>query len=149
MVLLDLKIGKESGLDVLKQIKEIDPNVVVIMMTAYGSIGNSVEAMKNGAFNYLTKPLDVDELMVHIKQAVEYYRLNEQVRFLSDELQSKRYNHEIIGESKSMKQVYMLIDKLKNIDTNVLITGKVVQARNLWLRQYMNPENAETNVTLS
>ena len=81
MVLLDLKIGKESGLDVLKQIKEIDPNVVVIMMTAYGSIGNSVEAMKNGAFNYLTKPLDVDELMVHIKQAVEYYRLNEQVRF--------------------------------------------------------------------
>lgn len=124
VVLLDLKIGKESGLDVLKQIKEIDPNVVVIMMTAYGSIGNSVEAMKNGAFNYLTKPLDVDELMVHIKQAVEYYRLNEQVRFLSDELQSKRYNHEIIGESKSMKQVYMLIDKLKNIDTNVLITGE-------------------------
>lgn len=124
VVLLDLKIGAESGLDVLKKIKEIDSNVVVIMMTAYGSIGTSVEAMKNGAFNYLTKPLDVDELMVHIKQAVEFYKLNEQVRFLSDELRSKRYNDEIIGESEPMQHVYMLIDKLKNIDTNVLITGE-------------------------
>lgn len=124
VVLLDLKIGAESGLNILKQIKEIDPNVVVIMMTAYGSIGTSVEAMKNGAFNYLTKPLDVDELMIHIKQAVEFYKLNEQVRFLSDELRSKRYNDEIIGESEPMQHVYMLIDKLKNIDTSVLITGE-------------------------
>ena len=124
VVLLDLKIGAESGLNVLKKIKEIDPNIVVIMMTAYGSIGTSVEAMKNGAFNYLTKPLDVDELMIHIKQSVEFYKLNEQVRFLSAELQSKRYNDEIIGESEQMQHVYMLIEKLKNIDTNVLITGE-------------------------
>ena len=123
-MLLDLKIGAESGLNVLKKIKEIDPNIVVIMMTAYGSIGTSVEAMKNGAFNYLTKPLDVDELMIHIKQSVEFYKLNEQVRFLSAELQSKRYNDEIIGESEQMQHVYMLIEKLKNIDTNVLITGE-------------------------
>jgi two-component system response regulator AtoC len=124
VVLLDLKIGSENGLNVLKEIKEIDHNVVVIMMTAYGSIGTSVEAMKSGAFNYLTKPLDVDELMIHINQAFEFYKLNEQVRFLSDELQSKRYNYEIIGESKPMQHVYMLIDKLKNIDTSVLITGE-------------------------
>ena len=76
MVLLDLKIGAESGLNILKHMKSIDPNVVVIMMTAYGSIGTSVEAMKNGAFNYLTKPLDLDELIIHIKQAVEFYKLN-------------------------------------------------------------------------
>lgn len=124
VVLLDLKIGAESGLNILKQIKNTDPNVVVIMMTAYGSIGTSVEAMKNGAFNYLTKPLDLDELIIHIKQAVEFYKLNEQVRFLSDELRSKRYNDEIIGESEPMRHVYMLIDKLKNIDTNVLVTGE-------------------------
>jgi two-component system response regulator AtoC len=80
--------------------------------------------MKNGAFNYLTKPLDLDELIIHIKQAVEFYKLNEQVRFLSDELRSKRYNDEIIGESEPMRHVYMLIDKLKNIDTNVLVTGE-------------------------
>lgn len=93
-------------------------------MTAYGSIGTSVEAMKNGAFNYLTKPLDIDELMVHLKQAVEFYKLNEQVKFLSEELRSSRYNDEIIGDSEPMQHVYMLIDKLKDIDTNVLITGE-------------------------
>lgn len=124
VILLDLKIGAENGLGVLKKIKDLDPNIVIIMMTAYGSIGTSVEAMKNGAFNYLTKPLDIDELMVHIKQAVDFYKLNEQVSFLSEELKSKLYNEEIIGESESMQHVYMLIDRLKDIDTNVLITGE-------------------------
>ena len=124
VVLLDLKIGRENGINVLKKIKEIDPSIVIIMITAYGSIGTSVEAMKNGAFNYLTKPLDIDELMIYIKQAVEFYKLNEQVVFLSEELRNKRHHDEIIGESKPMQYVYMLIDKLKNIDTSVLITGE-------------------------
>ena len=124
VVLLDLKIGRENGINVLKKIKEIDPSIVIIMITAYGSIGTSAEAMKNGAFNYLTKPLDIDELMIYIKQAVEFYKLNEQVVFLSEELRNKRHHDEIIGESKPMQYVYMLIDKLKNIDTSVLITGE-------------------------
>lgn len=122
IVLLDLKIGAEDGIDVLKKIKTIDQNIVVIMMTAYGDIGTSVQAMKNGAFNYLIKPLEVDELMVHIKQALKFYKLNEQVCFLSEEL--KRHHDQIIGESSSMQRVYILIDKLKDIDTNVLITGE-------------------------
>ncbi|NLJ58189.1 MAG: sigma-54-dependent Fis family transcriptional regulator [Tissierellia bacterium] len=124
VILLDLKIGAENGLSVLKEIKKIDPKVVVIMMTAYGSIGTSVEAMKNGAFNYLTKPLDIDELLVHINQALEFYRLNEEVSFLSEELRNKRHSDEIIGESEPMQHIYMLIEKLKDIDTNVLITGE-------------------------
>lgn len=124
IVLLDLKIGAENGLSVLKRIKEIDPSVVIIMMTAYGSIGTSVEAMKNGAFNYLTKPLDTDELIIHINQAIEFYKLNEQVSFLSEELRNKSFNDKIIGDSESMQHVYMLIDKLKDIDTNILITGE-------------------------
>lgn len=122
--LLDLKIGAECGLDVLKKIKEIDNSVVVIIMTAYATIGTSVEAMKNGAFNYLTKPFEIDELMVYIKQAVEFYKLNEQVNYLSEELRNKQYKNEMIGESKPMQHVYMLIDRLKDIDTNVLVTGE-------------------------
>lgn len=122
--LLDLKIGAECGLDILTRIKEIDNNVVVIIMTAYATIGTSVEAMKNGAFNYLTKPFETDELMVYIKQAVEFYKLNEQVNYLSEELRNKQYKNEMIGESKPMQHVYMLIDRLKDIDTNVLVTGE-------------------------
>ncbi len=124
VALLDLKIGADNGLSVLKKIKELDPSIVIIMMTAYGSIGSSVEAMKNGAFTYLTKPLDIDELMIYIKQAVQFYKLNEQVSFLSNELRNKRYYDEIIGESEPMQHVYMLIDRLKDIDTNVLVTGE-------------------------
>lgn len=124
VMLLDLKIGTENGLDVLKQLKAADPNIAVIMMTAYGSIGSSVEAMKNGAFTYLIKPLDVEELLIFIAQAMEFRKLNEQVLYLSDALRSQRHYDEIVGESEPMQRVYGLIDRLKDVDANVLITGE-------------------------
>lgn len=124
IVLLDLRIGEENGLEVLGEIKKIDPHIEVIMMTAYGSIGTSVEAMKSGAFTYLTKPIDIEELKVVMRQAGGVKKLNEQVLYLSDELRSHRHYDEIVGESAPMQQVYSLIDKVKDIDTNVLITGE-------------------------
>lgn len=124
VALLDLRIGSENGLDVLKQFKTADPHMAIIMMTAYGSIGSSVEAMKNGAFTYLIKPLDVEELLIFIAQAVEFRKLNEQVLYLSDALRSQRHYDEIIGESEPMQRVYGLIDRLKDVDANVLITGE-------------------------
>mgnify|MGYP002732481428 CR=1 FL=1 len=124
IVLLDLRIGSESGLEVLGEIKNIDPHAEVIMMTAYGSIGTSVEAMKNGAFSYLTKPIDIEELKVVMRQAGGVRRLNEQVLFLADELRSHTRYEEIVGESEPMQRVYSLIDKVKDIDANVLITGE-------------------------
>ena len=124
VVLLDLKIGSENGLDVLKQLKANDSHIAVIMMTAYGSIGSSVEAMKNGAFTYLIKPLDIDELLIFIAQAVEFRKLNEQVLYLSDALRSQGHYDKIIGESEPMQRVYGLIDRLKDVDANVLITGE-------------------------
>ena len=124
VVLLDLKLGEENGLDVLRAVKDADPTVSIIIMTAYASIGTSVEAMKAGAFTYLTKPLDLEELKIVIKQALEFRQLSERVSYLSDELESSRHFDRIIGESDSMKQVYELIDTLKDIDSNVLITGE-------------------------
>ena len=124
VILLDLKLGDENGLDVLRAVKEADPTVAVIIMTAYASIGTSVEAMKAGAFTYLTKPLDLEELKIVIKQALEFRQLSERVSYLSDELESSRHFDRIIGESDSMQRVYELIDTLKDIDSNVLITGE-------------------------
>lgn len=111
-------------LEVLEAVKKIDSNIEVIIMTAYGSIGTSVEAMKNGAFTYLTKPIDIEELKVVMKQAGGVRKLNEQVIYLSDELRNHRHYDEIVGESESMQRIYSLIDKVKDIDTNVLITGE-------------------------
>lgn len=124
LVLLDLRIGSVNGLDILGKIKEFDAQIEVIMMTAYGSIGTSVEAMQNGAYSYITKPIDIDELKVIIKQALGVRKLNEQVLFLSDELKSHRQFDQIIGDSESMQKVFDLIDKVKDIDSNVLITGE-------------------------
>lgn len=124
LVLLDLRIGAIDGLEVLREIKRLYPQVAVIMMTAYGSIRSSVDAMKSGAFTYLTKPLDIEELEIFIRQALEFQQLNEKIAFLSDELASRYQYGEMIGKSPLMQQVYSLIDKLKDIDAAVLISGE-------------------------
>lgn len=124
LVLLDLRIGLTNGLDVLKKIKEIDPRVSVIIITAFGSIGSSIEAMRNGAFTYLTKPLDIEELLIFVRQATEFRSLSEEVSFLTDVIKDRAHYDCIIGNSEPMKRVYSLIDVVKNIDSTVLITGE-------------------------
>lgn len=122
--LLDLKIGEYNGLDVLDEIKQIDKNLIVIIMTAFGTINSSVEAIKKGAYTYLTKPINLDELYITIKQALEYQQLNVKVEYLSQELENKYSYNGIIGKSPLMKKVFQMIDKLKDVDTNVVITGE-------------------------
>ncbi|MEA5059601.1 MAG: sigma-54 dependent transcriptional regulator [Candidatus Pelethousia sp.] len=122
LVLLDLVIGEHDGLDILRKIKEIDPGICVIMMTAFGDIRSSVNAMKNGAFNYLPKPLDIEELLLHIKQGLEFRDLNARINYLSGELRT--HNHSLVGESPAIRQVYEMIDKLKDVDASVTITGE-------------------------
>ena len=124
LVLLDLKIGRVDGLDVLREIKDIDSKIVVIMMTAYGTIETSVEAMKNGAYTYLTKPLNIDELVLTIEQALEYQGLFSIVDELNNQLKEKYSYKGIIGKSKEMLKIFELIEKIKDVDVNVLITGE-------------------------
>ncbi|WP_028583743.1 sigma-54-dependent transcriptional regulator [Desulfogranum mediterraneum] len=122
--LLDLRIGNESGLDILVKIKEIQPSIEVIMITAYGSIESSVKALQIGAFSYITKPVDIDELKVNIEKASQFNQLNSQVEYLSNELENKYRFQELIGTSKAMEPVYTMIKKVCEVDSTVLITGK-------------------------
>lgn len=138
IVLLDLRLGEENGLEVLERIKRIDPNTEVIMMTAFGSIDTSVNAMQKGAFTYLTKPINIEELKVIMQQASNIHKLNEQIYYLSDQLESKSRFDAIIGESAPMQRVYMLIDRVKDIDTNVLITGESGTGKELVARAIHN-----------
>ncbi len=138
IVLLDLRLGEENGLEVLERIKRIDPNTEVIMMTAFGSIDTSVNAMHKGAFTYLTKPINIEELKVIMQQAGNIRKLNEQIYYLSDQLESKSRFDAIIGESAPMQRVYMLIDRVKDIDTNVLITGESGTGKELVARAIHN-----------
>lgn len=127
LVILDLLLGEESGLTVLKDIKEKNAEISVIMMTAYGDIKTSVEAIKQGAFHYLSKPLDLDELQHYISQALELQNLSRRVETLSaalKELEQRTYYGEIIGKSEPMQKIYWLIEKVKDLDTSVIITGE-------------------------
>jgi len=134
LVLLDLMIGSTNGIDVLKKIRTHNQRIPVIMMTAFGSISTSVEAVRNGAFNYLVKPLDMNELTVFIEQALSLKQLNDECDYLADELKSHYTYHEIVGRSEPLKKVFEMIEKLKDLDTSVVIygesgTGKELAAR--------------------
>jgi two-component system response regulator AtoC len=125
LVLLDLIIGEHDGIEILKEIKDYDGDVAVIMITAFGNIKSSVEAIKNGAFNYLSKPIDMDELFVFIEQALRVKNLSAEILYLSDELKNHRFqDHGIIGKSAAIRKVYTMIEKLKDVDTTVTITGE-------------------------
>lgn len=141
LVVLDLLLGEENGLDILKSIKENNEEISVIMMTAYGDIKTSVEAIKRGAFHYLSKPIDLDELQHYISQALELQNLSRRVENLSaalEELEQRTYYGEIIGKSEPMQQVYRLIEKVKNLDTSVIITGESGTGKELVARAIHN-----------
>lgn len=124
IVLLDLNLGQSNGISVLKQIKIIKPDIAVLIMTAYGTIESTVEAIKSGAFYYITKPIKIDELILLVNKAAEYISLNSKIKYLSNQINMKNFNYNMIGNSKKMVDIFDLIDRVKNIDSNVLITGE-------------------------
>ena len=124
VVLLDLKLGQTDGMEVLQQMKREKPALVIIMMTAFGSIHSSVAAMRAGAFYYITKPLDMDELRMLLGKAVEYLGLESRVQYLNSKLTEAYEVDGIVGKSALMRQVLAQIEKLRQVDVNVLITGE-------------------------
>ncbi|WP_342043285.1 sigma-54-dependent transcriptional regulator [Bacillus sp. OTU2372] len=123
-ILLDLNLGKTNGMDLLRTVKERKPEVVVIIMTAYGTIESSIDAIKKGAYHYLTKPLNLDEVKLLLNQALSYQQLHRQIQVLSEAVRQQETYAGIIGKSKSMQKVFQLIEKLKDIPSNILITGE-------------------------
>ncbi len=127
LVLLDLILGEENGLEILSRIKENWPEISVIMMTAFGDISTSVEAIKRGAFHYLCKPINMEELLLYARQALEFQHLSRRVESLSSELvelEQRTYYGDIVGKSLPMQKVYQLIDRVKDVDASVIISGE-------------------------
>ncbi|TGE31549.1 sigma-54 dependent transcriptional regulator [Desulfosporosinus sp. Sb-LF] len=122
MVILDLKMPDIDGIEVLKEIKKINFSIPVIMITAHGTIDTAIEAMKIGATDYITKPFKLEELKVHVKQALHLSNLENQVDFLRQEL-GKKYG-KIVGQSEAMKEVALLVQQVAKTSATVLITGE-------------------------
>ncbi|KMY52737.1 regulator [Bacillus sp. FJAT-27231] len=136
VMLLDWRLGGSDGLDVLAEVKSMYPQTSVIMMTAYGTIESSVEAIKRGAYHYITKPLDIEELDLLIKKALEHQTLYSKIRELNETIEKIKGYDQMIGESPAMRNVFSIIERVKDIDSSVLIfgesgTGKELVARAL------------------
>jgi len=124
LVITDLKLPGQSGLDLLSYVKGREPDLPVIMITAFGSIENAVEAMKRGAFNYLTKPVNPDELLTVVREAAEKHALKRENRELKSELRQKHAFGSIIGKSAAMEEVFDTIRMVSKTQSSILIAGE-------------------------
>lgn len=131
LLLVDIKMEGISGLDVLKHVRENDPDVAVVMITAYGSISTAIEAMKNGARDYLLKPFDPDELGVLIEKIVEQQAQARENLFLKEQYKDRTRFESMIGQSKPMQEVFDLIRDVAPMDSTVLITGETGSGKGL------------------
>lgn len=123
VVLTDLKMPEMDGLELLKNIKGTRPEVMVILMTAYGSIETAVEAMKMGANDYITKPINFDDLLLHISKVQKENFLLKENRLLRMEVRKKFEFNNIIGKSKKMQEIFSLIEKVAPGNSTVIVYG--------------------------
>jgi DNA-binding NtrC family response regulator len=134
IVLLDLRMPGMDGIEVLKQIQEIAPQTVVIMMTAYASIPGAVHAMKEGAYDYVVKPLDVDQLTLMLNRIVEHQQLITENILLRKSLTEQYEFEDIIGRSEAMQEVFETIKAVTDTNSTVLITGETGTGKELVAR---------------
>ena len=124
LVLTDLKMPGLDGIEVLHRSRQFDPEIQVILMTAFGSIPSAVNAIKGGAYDYLTKPFNKDDLLRVIRRAADKVQLILENRRLKEEVAQNFQYHQLLGKSEAMRQVFQIIDRIKNVDATVLITGE-------------------------
>lgn len=124
VVITDIRLPGASGMDILRKSLCESPATPVIIMTAYGSIKDAVEAMRFGAFDYITKPFDLDEMLITVDKALEVHSLTEENIRLKKELSNYYGAPNIIGESKAIRAVFALLDKVSRTDSTILILGE-------------------------
>jgi two-component system NtrC family response regulator len=124
IVLLDYKLPGMDGLSVLKKLKELNPEIQVIMITAFGSIENAVTALKEGAFEYLTKPIDLDDLLFKIKKVEERLHLIHENLVLKEALKDKMKSENIVYASERMHEIVSLIVRVAKTDSTCMVEGE-------------------------
>jgi DNA-binding NtrC family response regulator len=131
ILLVDIKMEGMSGLDVLRLVKESDPDVAVVMITAYGSISTAVEAMKKGAYDYLLKPFDPDALGVLIDKIILHQAQARENIFLREQYRERTRFESMIGQSRAMQKIFDLIEDVGPMESTVLISGETGTGKGL------------------
>jgi DNA-binding NtrC family response regulator len=141
LVLADIKMPEMDGLELLELIKRQSPDLTVVMMTAYGSVDTAVQAMRNGAYDFVTKPFDHDALIVRLEKALERSRLLKENYRLQIECRDSQAFHKIVGKSAVMNRVFETIQMVAKTDLTVLITGESGTGKELVARAVHNLSN--------
>jgi DNA-binding NtrC family response regulator len=151
VILTDLKLPKKSGLDVLRASKEENPLTPVIVMTGFGTIETAVSAMKSGAYDFITKPLDTDRLFILLKRALKNRKLITENLLLRDELSDQIGMPEIIGKSRGMLAVAENMKKVASTKTTVLLLGESGTGKELFARaiHFLSPRREELFVPIN
>lgn len=124
LILMDVRMAVMSGIEALKLIKQYNPAIPILIMTAYSSVESAVEALKAGAYDYLTKPLDFDALKITMERALEHTNLKVENQALKEKLQSDFNVNSIIGKSRTMKDLTDMVGMIAPSEATVLITGE-------------------------
>ncbi|MGQ0793857.1 MAG: sigma-54-dependent transcriptional regulator [Deltaproteobacteria bacterium] len=143
LAILDIQMPKMNGIELLKKITEKTPETTVLMVTAYASHESAIEAMKIGAYDYITKPFKIDEIKLIIKKAIDRRRLERENLKLRKELETKFGFGNIIGRSPSIVKVFELIKRVSELKVNVLVTGESGTGKELVARaiHYSSPRH--------
>lgn len=131
IVLSDLNMGDVSGMDLLQLWKKRQPDTQFILASGQASVSSAVEAMKNGAYDYLTKPVNVDELVLLVRRAVEALKKDKEIDSLRRQLDQKFGLDQIIGHSRQMKDVFSKIQKAAPVDATVMVLGETGTGKEL------------------
>ncbi|TFH01735.1 MAG: sigma-54-dependent Fis family transcriptional regulator [Calditrichales bacterium] len=124
VLLTDLILPDFDGMELAKKSWEEQPDLMVVMMTAFGSVKHAVSSMKKGIFDYLTKPIDIDELLIVIKKAINQQKLKNEYNSLKDKIKEKYRYDNIVGTSGKMQEVFQKVSKIAGSDATVLIRGE-------------------------
>ena len=124
VIITDLEMKWLKGLDLLEEAKRVAPTTPVIIITAFGTVESAIQAMKMGAYDYITKPFQMDELILTVRKALENRLLKKEVQRLKKEVESRYDFHHLVGRSPSMQRIYDLIERISDSASNVLITGE-------------------------
>jgi DNA-binding NtrC family response regulator len=124
LVVTDVRMPGMGGMEALRAIKELNPDIVVIIMTAFGSIDQAVQAVKDGAYDYINKPFKIEEMLLTIDKALEERRLRHEVTLLRQELRTRYHFEGLIGKSRAMQEVFKLIEQVAGSRSTVMIYGK-------------------------
>ena len=141
LVIIDLRLSEENGIELMEEIVGYYPNLPIIILTAHGSIESAVEAMGKGAYSYITKPFNNEDLLLHIKKALEKQQLTKEIERLRNQLDESQDFKRIIGNDKRMKEILEKVSKIAKTDCTVAIYGESGTGKELIARAIHHKSN--------